>query len=65
MRLDRTTGQIVMEGGAEARSDVSALVKNLEDSSVFRGVMVDGQVSRDRKTGRYVFKITCSLEAGS
>ncbi|MBN1557398.1 MAG: PilN domain-containing protein [Lentisphaerae bacterium] len=60
--VERDAGQVRLAGNAAERTDVSALVRNLEASALLQNVQTEGTTSRDRETGRYAFRVTASLE---
>jgi Tfp pilus assembly PilM family ATPase len=62
MELEREDGQVRVGGAARERADVSAFVRALEETPLYRDVRVEGGTTRDRDTGQYTFRIVCSLE---
>jgi len=56
--------QILLEGEGKMPRDIRMLVKNLEESTLFANVQ-EGATTRVDKTGRYSFRVTCSLETGA
>lgn len=62
MELEREDSQVRLSGAALERSDVNALVRNLEASPAYQDVRVEGGMNQDRETGQYAFRIVCNLE---
>jgi len=63
MNLDNE--QLVLGGTGKLRKDISALIKNLERSALFRNVREGGPTSVDPRTGNYRFQVLCTLESGT
>jgi Tfp pilus assembly PilM family ATPase/Tfp pilus assembly protein PilN len=62
MELERDEGQVRLGGAARERADVSAFVRALEETPLYRDVRVEGGTTRDRETGQFTFRIVCTLE---
>lgn len=58
----RQSGQLRLEGTAGTRSDVGTFINSLEGSALLRDALREGPTSWDRDTGRYRFRLVCTLE---
>lgn len=56
-------GQLTLTGSASTRGEISTLVRKLEQSRIFKDAKEEGATVVDKKTGKYAFKVVCSVEA--
>lgn len=57
-------GQVVLEGEGKVPRSIRTLVKNLEASPLFTDVQEAKATTLNDGTGRYSFRVVCSLETG-
>lgn len=60
--VDTEKEQIVLTGAAVNRGDISGLIKNLEQSPLFKDAKEEGATVANRQTQRFTFKVVCALE---
>ena len=63
--VERDSDQVELVGTGTTRMAVSTLIKTMENAPRFRDVRSEGDISRQRETGRYEFRVVCSLERES
>ena len=54
--------RVTLGGTGETRSDVRALIKNLEQSPVFKNAREGGATVKDEKSEKFKFQVICDLE---
>jgi hypothetical protein len=64
INVEAQKDHVHLSGTAGASGDVSTFLKNLEQSPILKDAKEDGARARDKESGKYNFKILCSLEAG-
>ena len=61
MDIDRDKSRMSLAGTASTFQDIQKLIKNLENSDLFKGVAEEGSATQDNK-GRYKFKVVAHFE---
>ncbi len=56
--------RVLLSGTGGTIQDVRALVRNLEGAALFRDVKEEGSTTKDARTGRFRFRVACSLAGG-
>ncbi len=63
LEWDGTRERLTINGTASAIRDVRSLLNAIAETAGFEDVREDGSMSQDNRTGRFKFKIVCSLAA--